>query len=212
MPRRLTPFISGDYYHLFSRSSFRQPILVRKRNLQIFEQLLRYYLQVAPPTRFSNYKLNPERYVLDKRKLVTVISYCFMPNHFHLCVRQESDQGIHLLMRKLLDSYSRYYQTRLQTKGALFESVFKAVRVETDNQLIHLTRYHHLNPVTAHLVENPFEYPYSSFNIYMGKSSNFVNTSVVLSYFPSKQKYEKFVLDQKDYQRKLESINHLLME
>ncbi|KKS39657.1 MAG: hypothetical protein UV61_C0014G0018 [Candidatus Gottesmanbacteria bacterium GW2011_GWB1_43_11] len=211
MPRRLTPFVSREYYHLFSRSSFRQPILVRRKDIVTFSNMLRYYIQVAPPARYSLYKLNPERHLLDERKLITVISYCHMPTHFHLCVRQEVDRGIHLFMRKLLNSYSHYYKIRYGTRGSLFESVFKAVHVETDEQLVHLTRYHHLNPVTAGIVKHPVDYPYSSYHTYINGPSDLVDTSVVLSHFRSSKEYERFVINQKDYQKKLDKIKHLLL-
>ena len=210
MPRRLTPFVTGECYHLFNRSSFRQPILRRKKDLDVFDNLLRYYMQVNPPTRYSLYKLNPERYLLDNHKLLTIISFCYMPNHFHLCVRQDTDEGIHKFMRKLLNSYSHYYHVRYGSKGSLFESVFKAVHIETDEQLMHLTRYHHLNPVTAGIVKHPNDYFYSSFHSYVNPKTDLVDTSIVLSCFRSRRDYERFVLDQKDYQKKLDRIKHQL--
>ncbi len=213
MPRRLTPFVNGAYYHLFNRSSYRQPILLRKKDLSMFKILTHYYTQTTPPIRYSIYKLNPDRYKLDYRsKLVSIISYCFMPNHFHFCVRQEVDGGIQLFMRKLLNSYVHYFRVRYRSKGALFESVFKAVHVETEEQLIHLTRYHHLNPVSAGMVKHPKDFHHSSYNSYLNKSSDaFLDTSIVLSCFRSTKAYDKFVMDHKDYQKTLEKIKHMLL-
>lgn len=213
MPRRLISLSTGEFYHLFNRSIYRQPILVRKRDLDIFQQLMTYYTLVSPPTKFSYYRLNPDKYQLDyTKKLVTLVSYCYMPNHFHVSVRQDIDGGIQKYMQRVLNSFSHYQRIKYGRKGPLFESTFRNVHIETDEQLIHLSRYHHLNPVTAHMVEHPRNYLYSSYQIYWGKSSEVVNPTHVLDHFSSIKDYEKFVLDRKKYQRELDKLKHLIFD
>ena len=98
-------------------------------------------------------------------------------------------------------------------KGHIFEDKFKAVHVETEEQLIHLSRYIHLNPVTSYLVEKPEDYSQSSYKIYLGEiQSDIIDTSPIISNFKSKQNYRDFVFLQKDYQRNLEKIKHLILE
>jgi putative transposase len=80
-------------------------------------------------------------------------------------------------------------------------------------QLLHLSRYIHLNPVTAHLVENPEDYPFSSYKAYLGLMKlDFINPDPILNEFKSKDGYKKFVMLQKDYQRKLGKIKMLTLE
>jgi putative transposase len=58
-----------------------------------------------------------------------------------------------------------------------------------------------------------FESPYSSYRVYLGEEkSDLVSPEAVISCFSSPKKYEEFVLAQKDYQRELEKIKHLLLE
>ncbi len=94
--------------------------------------------------------------------------------------------------------------------------MFKAVRILTDEQLLHVTRYIHLNPVTAFILKDLKElsdYPWSSYPVYIGKqSSDNISTSEVLGFFSSKDKFIKFTEDQIDYQRELDKIKHLLLE
>ena len=78
--------------------------------------------------------------------LVTFVSYVLMPNHFHLLVQQLTDDGISRLMKLLSDSYTRYFNTKNERVGPLLQGQFKAVRVESDEQLLHLSPYIHLNP------------------------------------------------------------------
>ena len=135
-----------------------------------------------------------------------------MPNHFHMSVRQDIDGGIQKYMQRVLNSFSHYQRTKYGHKGPLFESTYRGVHIETNEQLNHLSRYHHLNPVTAHIVEHPRDYPYSSYQIYSGRVSEVVYPNLVLAHFSSFKDYEKFVLDRKQYQRELDQIKHLVFD
>ena len=116
-------------------------------------------------------------------------------------------------MQKLSNSFAHYFSVKYKNRGPVFEGNFKAIRIESDEYLLHLSRYIHLNPVTSYLVENPQDYIYSSYRLYLGNEvSDFLDPSLVLKCFSSCKKYEEFVLDQKDYQRSLGKIKHLIAE
>lgn len=82
-----------------------------------------------------------------------IISYCLMPNHFHLLVKQVIDHGIVKCLNNFSNSYTRYFNIRHDRVGPLFQGRFKAVRIETDEQLLQVSRYIHLNPVASSLIE-----------------------------------------------------------
>lgn len=213
MPRRQTPFITGEFYHIFNRSIYRQPIFKRKNDVERFIQVMIYYAQISPSIKFSYYKLNRDKYKTDlNNRIVTLISYCIMPNHFHISIKQEKDKGIQIFMQKALNSYSHYYRIKYHEKGPLFESVFRSIHVETDEQLLHLSRYHHLNPVSSGLIKDPSAYPFSSYRQYLEleEKIGIIDFSYILSHFSSIEKYKDFVLSRKDYQKKLEEIKHLI--
>lgn len=213
MPRRKIPFVTGEFYHLFNRSIYRQPIFTRKGDADFFSRVVSFYIQKSPPTKFSYYRRSPDKYVIQlSERLVTIISYCYMPTHFHLTVKQDEEGGVKKFMQKVSNSYSHYFRIKYGSRGSLFEATFKSVHIETDEQLIHLSRYHHLNPVTAGLVEHPGDYPFSSFNAYREGKSEMIDASYVLSNFSSIKEYEKFVMDRKQYQRELEKIKHLTLD
>lgn len=164
--------------------------------------------------RFSFYRrLKPPLTLKTEESLVTVMAYCLMPNHFHLILRQEKDEGISTYIRRATNSFSHFYNTKYRNKGPLFLGNFRAIRVENDEQLAHLSRYIHLNPVTGYLVEQPEDYVFSSYGYYLGLGkSKSIDPAFILSLFPSKEKYKQFVLSRRDYQRKLAVIKSLVLE
>jgi putative transposase len=136
-----------------------------------------------------------------------------MPTHFHLTLKQDKDNGIRTYIQKVSNSFSHYINTRNDSKGPIFEGNFKTVRVETNEQMLHLSRYIHLNPVSSNLVARPEDYEYSSYKMYLGiTKSQYIDPSLILDNFSSPEKYKEFVDNQVDYQRSLEKIKYLNME
>ena len=111
----------------------------------------------------------------------------------------------------MLNSYTRYFNIKHGRKGPLWEARFKSVRAETDQQLLHLTRYVHLNPATAKLVETPAEWSFSSYKEYLYPGTSDICTfKDVLMISPDT--YKEFVEDRLGYQRELAEIKALLLE
>ena len=114
-------------------------------------------------------------------------------------------------MKNLLNSYTRYFNTKTKRKGPLWQGRFKSVLIKTDEQLLHLTRYIHLNPTSEDLVERPEDWPYSSYNEYLRNSEEpLCSFSKYLDIEP--KTYREFVESRKDYQKRLSEIKHLLLE
>ena len=224
MPYRKIPLVNGEIYHIFNRGVAHQPIFLSDTYYQRGFEVFSYYNNLNPPVRFSHFARLPlslknqilESLNKDNQKLVTILAFCLMPNHIHFLLKEIREKGITTFMRKFQDSYAKYFNTRTKRSGSLFQSMFKAVRILPEEQLLHVARYIHLNPVTAFILKGLKElsdYPWSSYPIYIGKqSSDIISTSEVLSFFPSKDKFINFTEDQIDYQRKLDKIKHLLLE
>jgi putative transposase len=214
MGLRKTILATEEIYHVFNRSAQNVPIFKGEREYLLFLEATRFYLQENPPTRFSIYRTSKANFPIKlESRLVTIICFCLMPNHFHFILRQEKDNGIKQFIQKLTNSFAHYFILKYKTSGHIFGGNFKAVRIENENQLLHLSRYIHLNPVTAYLVKNPGDYPYSSYLIYLEKQpADFVDSSIVMGHFSKPEHYKNFVLSQKEYQRTLKEIGHLLLE
>lgn len=139
-----------------------------------------------------------------------------MPNHYHFLLNQLTDGGIPTFAKNLQNAYAKYFNTKNERGGSLFQLMFKCTRIENDDQFKHTLRYIHLNPLTSFLLTKPLElinYRWNSFVGYMEMQSfNFVNTEFALKMFGTKENLEKFTFDQIDYQRKLAKIKHLTLE
>ena len=136
-----------------------------------------------------------------------------MPTHIHLVLRQLKDNGISKFMSNILNSYSRYFNLKHNRKGPLWEGRFKKIMVENDDQLLHLTRYIHLNPVTAYLVNRPEDWFASSYHEYIMsvvQENRLCNCTYTLDTNPTS--YKRFVEDNISYQRELAKIKHLAMD
>lgn len=151
----------------------------------------------------------------ENKVFVSIICFCLMPNHFHLLVRQKEENGISKFLSQFQNSFTKYFNTRIKREGHIFLGQFKAVRIETDEQLLHVSRYIHLNPYSSFVVKefnDLLSYQWSSLLQYMKKDKGFVSPDIILSEFKKPQNYYKFISDQADYQRELEAIKHLVLE
>jgi|SRR3989344_2147708 len=223
MPGRITPIVTNEIYHVFNRGINRQPTFVDKWNYQRAVEAISFYRFLKPPIKLSKFLIlekSKKNDLLNGLKnqelLVEIFCYCFMPNHFHFLLKQKRDGGIAKFLSNVQNSYTRYFNTRHKRDGSLFLDQFKAVRIETDEQFLHVSRYIHLNPYTGYVVksfEDLEKYPWSSFSSYINKENNlFVNTNQILDFFKTSVAYKKFVFDQADYQRRLKEIEHLALE
>lgn len=213
MPYRVIPFVSGGYYHLYNRGLSKQSIFNNSRNYLRFKRTFLYYQIQNPKPKFSLYRQSKIFPIDPSKKLVDIVCYCLMPNHFHLLVKQLADGGISEFIRRFIHSYVKYWNIKYAHQGPLFEGIFKAVYIETDEQLLHLSRYIHLNPLVSNLVKNLKFYHWSSYNDYIGPSDNLeIVKDPVLSFFKSPKEYEQFVLDQASYGGTLELLKHSTLD
>jgi putative transposase len=224
VPIRTIPLVTGEIYHILNRGVNSQLIFNDKEDYKRALEILSFYQFVKPTIRFSFYdKLAPEKkeglwkdLIEKNQKLVTLIAFCLMPNHFHFLLRQNSENGISKFLANFQNSFTRYFNTRHTRTGHLFQGQFKAVRIETEEQLLHTSRYIHLNPYTSYVVKTMKDlkdYPWSSLREYIKKKVEGVcEVGIVISSFSSSEQYLQFVLDQRDYQRTLEQIKHLILE
>src|SRR3989338_11193064 len=82
-----------------------------------------------------------------RRLLVTIHSFCLMPNHYHLFLSPRVENGISIFMRKLNIGYAKYFNQKCERTGTLFESRYRSVPVTEERHLLHLPYYIHLNPL-----------------------------------------------------------------
>ena len=188
MPQRLTPFFANGYYHIFNRGNNRQPIFYERENFCYFLRQIRKY------------------FTPDK---VEIIAYCLMPNHFHLLVCLKSDNFATLVQPFAL-SYAKAINKRFNRTGSLFEGPFKSILVDKNEYLLHLSRYIHVNPVIAGLVQHAADWEFSSFREYVGlRNDPLIRHDIVMHQFVA-ETYQQFVDEYQPVHSK--QISHLLLD
>lgn len=145
MPRRKVDFLPGHYYHLYNRGNNRQNIFFERENYLFF--LRQFRLHVAA-------------------EAADVIAYCLMPNHYHFLVYLRG-ADLSEKMGYLSLSYTKAINKRFQRSGGLFQGPFQSIHVDAEAYLLNLSRYIHLNPVKAGLVQRPEDWDFSSYQEYV---------------------------------------------
>lgn len=224
MPYRKTPLISQEIYHLCNRSVAKIPIFQNKNDYVRAMELIDFYRFINTQIRFSHFnrldlkKKSDFIYTLYSNKtLVEIYAFCLMPNHVHFLVKQNVDGGIAKFMRIFQNSYAKYLNTKYERPGAVWQSMFKAIRIETQEQLLHVFRYINLNPVTSYIIndfKNLNNYRWCSYSDYLLKKpdSPFLDTKEIKKYFKTDELLISFLKNQVNYQRNLNKIKHLLLE
>jgi putative transposase len=224
VPQRKVQLVNGEIYHIFNRSVAKQPIFNSVNEYNTYLRILNYYTNNNPPLRysyFSRLKQDVKTQIIENlykqnNKLIQIFSFCLMPNHYHILAKQTAENGISNFIRLSQNSYARYLNTKTKRVGALFQSPFKALRIESDDQFIHVARYIHLNPLTSFILKDFEElksYPWNSYTEYMSDNiSDFINKTFLLSFYKNRQAFSKFTADNINYQRKLSKIKHLTID
>lgn len=211
MPARTIPLVNDQFYHIYNRGVEKRRIFENRRTYTRFLKTLNYYQLEGPKPKFSNfikYKLfEPD----PNKKIVDIICYCLMPNHFHFLIKQLREGGVSEFISKLINSYTKYYNIKFDRVGPLLQGPFKAVLIESDEQLVHISRYIHLNPISSFLVKKPEDYEWSSYNEYLD-GKGICAKEEILNFFKSVTDYKEFVNDQIDYAQRLELIKHQLLD
>lgn len=184
-------------------------------NEKDYERLLEtfYYYQFSDSKpRFSNRTRFRLKDFNKNSKIVDIICYCLMPNHYHLLLKQLKANGIPEFLSKVINSYTKYFNTKYQRVGPLFQGPFKAVSVETDEQLLHLSRYIHLNPYVAEITKDWQNFPYSSIKEFINNEPLLCDVTQILGFFNNPDKYKEFISDHKDYALGIARIKHLMID
>lgn len=214
MAIRKTILATGEYYHIFNRGTDKKTIFTSANEYKRFIDLLQFY-QYQKSVRFS-YFSKEERNKLIKEKsgeqLVEIICYCLMPNHYHLLLKQRADEGISRFIRVITISYAKYFNTIHDRSGILFQGNFKAIRIEDNDQLLQLSRYIHLNPLTGFVTENIDDWVWSSFHEYTSSKAGMCDRTIVFDQFKKKGDYLHFIENNNNFQKDLSALDNLLID
>jgi putative transposase len=158
MGKRIVKPYTGGIFHIFNRSINGEIIFGEAENCNRMPTNIAYYRQTEQPVSLSYYLAwcakNKSPMSLGGDRLITLHSCCLMPTHFHLLVSQNEEHGISKFVGNIQNSYTRYFNSVHDRSGHLFQGQYKIVEITSNEQLLHVSRYIHLNPTTAKIVED----------------------------------------------------------
>lgn len=148
---RKDPLINGEYYHIYNRGVDKRDIFVNKKDLNRFVQSVREFNAILPIGNLRDTLRNKldcghwRRRERGEKPLVSVICYCFNPNHFHFILKQEKEGGISEFLKRLLGGYTKYFNKVHNRSGALFQGRFKSCLVKNDQYFLKIFPYVNVN-------------------------------------------------------------------
>ena len=147
MARQPRLVIAHQPHHLIQRGNNRQPIFMETADYQAYLNWLREGC---------------------KRFGVAIHAYVLMSNHVHLLASPQDADSLAKLMQWLGRVYVPWFNRKYGRTGSLWEGRFRTSVVDSEAYLLICSRYIELNPVRAGLVNQPQDYPWSSYMHHVG--------------------------------------------
>lgn len=224
---RIKEYVENGYYHMYNRGVEKRVVFVDAQDYAVFLSYIKTYLTPKDAHKLEGIFTSESSTQADKEKARTLlrmnnfydhidlVSFCLMPNHFHFLVHQKEPETIDRFMNSLGTRYSMYFNRKYKRVGPLFQGLYKAVLIDSDEQLIHVSRYIHRNPASKGRALR--EYEYSSYPDFLGKrNTSWVSKTGILSlpYFAKKgsSSYEMFVEDTQHDETSLILIKNITLD
>ena len=174
MSRPLRIEYENAFYHVMNRGRGRENIFLSDNDFKYFLHCIE-----QASIRFN----------------IEVHSYCLMTNHYHLLIKTP-DANLGRAMKHINGLYTQYFNRVHNTDGALFRGRYKAVLVDADNYLLHVSRYIHRNPIETNipLVEELAKYKWSSYPAFIkrGATPKWLVRGFIFSLQGKKRKYAAY--------------------
>lgn len=181
----ITPISGGANYHIFNRGVNRQYVFFNPENYHFFLGLVDKYLD----------------------GYVQILAYCLLPNHFHLIIKvndvlmlnnqeitNENEIGkfVVLQLRRMFIAYAMAVNIQEKRTGALFESKYKRLEIDSEEYLRYVIFYTHFNPEKHGLADDFRKYKYSSYHALVSVKKTKLNRNLVYEIFGTKWDFLNF--------------------
>jgi putative transposase len=182
-------FAPLSFYHIYNRGVGKMDIFNDIEDYKMFLSRLEENIFPERNEKAILSRSDKKRKVLPSNSF-NIISYCLMPNHFHLLIQQLTDLPISKLVSKVCTSYSMNFNKKYDRVGTLFQDQFKAVLIENNEQLLWTSFYIHKNPLEANLISDIKDYAWNSCLDYLNiNNSGLCAKNILLEQFGSPEKF-----------------------
>lgn len=234
---RKEKFVPGEYYHIYTRTILKSPEFKNYGNANRLAQAFLLGNSTMSSQAF-NYLRNNRNPIFEKaveiarqgKRLTDIISYSIMPDHYHLLLREKSEGGITDFIRRCNTSIAKYINTKFNRTGPLFEGNFKSKHVGSNEYLLHLSVYIHLNPLDflsnkdwrfnkiknwQSEKEKLLNYPLTSLMAFLKKdhlNQIISGEKIITGQFKNCEEYEEYLRDWAVNTSELEKINDFVID
>lgn len=193
---RKTKFVNNEYYHIYNRGVDKRKIFLDGKDYWKFLKNIKefnntsYYEERA---KVLEDKKELSSFLGELEKVVDIVAYSLLPNHYHFIIRQLTDNGIPHFMHKIGTSFTNYFNKKYNRFGSLFQGPYKSIHVEDNNYLLWLSSYVNGNS-EIHKIKNAEFYQWSGFKNFLKREKNEISgdTSIIFSQFKTPQEYKIF--------------------
>lgn len=178
---KLEKLVPNQFYHIYNRGNNKEDIFLQDANYYYFLNLYDKYISSIGDT----------------------YAYCLLKNHFHILLRIKGEDELpekyitdnlklHLPFSNLFNSYAKSINKRFNRSGSLFEERFKRKAIVTNEYLMRVVYYIHLNPQKHQIVKDFRNYPYSSYQSIISAKNTKLKRQAVINLFGSKEYFIEF--------------------
>lgn len=167
-------WFEGATYHVIVRGNRKASLFYSRLDNMTYLEMLKETLDYYKEANYS------------------IICYCLMTNHIHLLIKTDKEP-LSKFMCKLNSCYSKYFNSKYNLVGHVFQGPYSAKIIIDEAQLLENSRYIHLNPVRANMVKKPEDYEWSSYKCFIEEEENsLVNNNIIMDYFNPDRKYKAY--------------------
>jgi putative transposase len=220
-----------EIYHILNRGIDKRKIFLDKQDyLRFIHDLFALNNRNIVNNVFYNFHNSTNELEKDtqpRKLLVNIHAFCLMPNHYHLLLSANTEDGIIKFMHKMGTGYVKYFNKKYKRKGTIFEGRYKSILISKSNHFLNLPYYIHLNPFDMKFpewrerklkdynkaIEYLNSYRWSSHLDYCGQKNfpSVTDRKLLLDIFDGEKKYKK---DINKWLKEMEvgSIKKLILE
>lgn len=215
---RKIKFAPGEYYHIFNHGVENRKVFKTNSDfMRALVSLVVFNNTKSSPSQLFRFVENPAKLIREytpdnRKKLIDLIAFTFIPNHYHFLAKERLKNGISYFMHSFNKGYSRYFNIKNDRSGALWKAKFGAKRIDNDAYSMHIISYIHLNILDLYQPEwrkgniknwskatkKLISYPWSSYAFYRTQKSNILFMDKILSpaewlkeYYPNPKSFEE---------------------
>jgi len=228
---RKSAFVEDEYYHIYNRGVDKRTLFLKDADRVRFMALIllcqgaNAFPQIGrlvPDVKHLMFDKEPNaglkekiiQDILDSR-LVELVAFVLMQNHFHCILRELKEGGISKYMQRVGNAYAKYFNICYGRSGHLFENKFNSIHIDTNEYLNYLSAYIHLNiREVSRWSGREDQYPWSSFRDYTGQNRfrDLLKQDIILGQCNSKNEYKRFVTESAIKVADLDDVKHLMFD